>query len=68
MIVMIAGARAATLIFYRLLDKPGLQGNERVTATVGVEWGVFIALLRRARALLCRQTNARGRARRTAAA
>ncbi len=44
-IVMIAGGWTALLIFYRLLDKPGLQGNERVTATVGVEWGIFIALL-----------------------
>jgi hypothetical protein len=44
-IVMIAGGWASLLIFYRLLDKPGLQGNERVTATVGVEWGIFIALL-----------------------
>jgi hypothetical protein len=44
-IVMIAGAWAAVLIFYRLLDKPGLQGNQRITATVGVEWGIFIALL-----------------------
>jgi len=45
LIVIIAGGWAALLIFYRLLDKPGLQGNERVTATVGVEWGIFIALL-----------------------
>jgi hypothetical protein len=45
LILMIAGGWAALLIFYRLLDKPGLQGNERVTATVGVEWGIFIALL-----------------------
>jgi hypothetical protein len=44
-IVMIAGGWTALLVFYRLLDKPGLQGNERVTATVGVEWGIFIALL-----------------------
>jgi hypothetical protein len=44
-IVMIAGGWTALLIFYRLLDKPGLHGNERVTATVGVEWGIFIALL-----------------------
>jgi hypothetical protein len=43
--VMIAGSWTAILIFYRLLDKPGLQGNERITATVGVEWGIFIALL-----------------------
>jgi hypothetical protein len=45
LIVSIAGGWTAVLIFYRLLDKPGLQGNERVTATVGVEWGIFIALL-----------------------
>jgi hypothetical protein len=44
-IVTIAGGWSALLIFYRLLDKPGLQGNERITATVGVEWGIFIALL-----------------------
>jgi hypothetical protein len=44
-ILMIAGGWMALLIFYRLLDKPGLQGNDRVTATVGVEWGIFIALL-----------------------
>jgi hypothetical protein len=44
-IVMIAGGWTALLVFYRLLDKPGLEGNQRVTATVGVEWGIFIALL-----------------------
>src|SRR5664279_4488360 len=44
-VVMLAGGWAALLIFYRLLDKPGLQGNQRITATVGVEWGIFIALL-----------------------
>ncbi len=44
-IVMIAGGWTALLIFYRLLDKPELQSNERITATVGVEWGIFIALL-----------------------
>jgi hypothetical protein len=44
-IVTIAGGWAAILIFYRLLDKPGLSGNARVTSTVGVQWGIFIALL-----------------------
>jgi hypothetical protein len=44
-VVMVAGGWAALLIFYRLLDKPGLKGNQRITATVGVEWGIFIALL-----------------------
>jgi hypothetical protein len=45
LIVMVAGSWTALLIFYRLLDKPELQGNEQVTSTVGVEWGIFIALL-----------------------
>ncbi len=45
LVVMIAGGWTALLIFYRLFDKPGLQGNEQVTSTVGVEWGIFIALL-----------------------
>ncbi len=44
-IVLVAGGWTALLIFYRLLDKPGLQGTDRITATVGVEWGIFIALL-----------------------
>ncbi|HEV3045756.1 MAG TPA: hypothetical protein VGY13_00205 [Solirubrobacteraceae bacterium] len=45
LVVMLAGGWSALLIFYRLIDKPGLQGNDRVTATVGVQWGIFIALL-----------------------
>jgi hypothetical protein len=45
LIVMIAGGWTAVLIFYRLLDKPGLHGNQRFTATEGVQWGIFIALL-----------------------
>ena len=45
LVVMIAGGWTALLVFYRLLDKPGLQGTDRLTATVGVEWGIFIALL-----------------------
>ena len=44
-IVVIAGAWCALLIFYRLLSKPGLHGNQRLTTTVGVQWGIFIALL-----------------------
>jgi hypothetical protein len=43
-IVLIAGCWAALLIFYRMLDKPGLHGTQRITATVGVQWGIFIAL------------------------
>jgi hypothetical protein len=44
LIVMIAGGWSAVLIFYRLLDKPGVHGNQ-IIATVGVQWGIFIALL-----------------------
>jgi hypothetical protein len=44
-IVMLAGGWAAILIFYRLFDKPGLQGNEQVVSSVGVQWGIFLALL-----------------------
>jgi hypothetical protein len=44
-VTMIAGGWTALLIFYRLLDKPGLQGTQRITSTVGVQWGIFIALL-----------------------
>jgi hypothetical protein len=45
LIVTIAGGWASLLIFYRLLDKPSLQGTQKITATVGVEWGIFVALL-----------------------
>jgi hypothetical protein len=44
-IVMLAGAWVAILIFYRLFDKPGLQGNEQIVSSVGVQWGIFVALL-----------------------
>src|SRR2546427_3140037 len=44
--VIAAGAWTALLIFYRLLDKPGLQSSARTASIdVGVEWGIFIALL-----------------------
>jgi hypothetical protein len=45
LIVTIAGAWVAILIFYRLFDKPGLQGNQKFVSTVGLQWGIFIALL-----------------------
>jgi hypothetical protein len=44
-IVMLAGAWVAILIFYRLFDKPGLQGNAQIVSSVGVQWGIFVALL-----------------------
>jgi hypothetical protein len=62
-IVMIAGGWTAVLIFYRLLDKPSVQSNHAGTATtVGVEWGIFIALLV-ALALLYRGVRLRAEAR-----
>lgn len=44
-IVMIAGGWAALLIFYRMLDKPSLHGNDVISATEGITWGIFVALL-----------------------
>jgi hypothetical protein len=44
-IVMIAGGWSSLLIFYRLLDKPGVAADQRLTATVGLQWGIFVALL-----------------------
>jgi uncharacterized membrane protein len=45
MIVMIAGGWVALLVFYRMVDKPGVHGTQRITATVGVEWGIFLSLI-----------------------
>lgn len=44
-IIMLAGGWAALLIFYRMLDKPTLHGNDVISATEGITWGIFIALL-----------------------
>jgi hypothetical protein len=44
-VVTLAGGWAALLIFYRLVDKPSLSGTQRITATVGVKWGIFFALV-----------------------
>jgi hypothetical protein len=60
-IVMIAGAWSALLIFYRMLEKPGLHGTHRVASSVGVEWGIFLAL---ACALLLAVAGSRMRAQR----
>ena len=45
LVVMVAGAWAAVLVFYRLLDKPGTKANDIGATTIGVKWGIFIALL-----------------------
>ena len=44
-IIMLAGSWAAILIFIRLFAKPGLKSSETISATEGVTWGIFIALL-----------------------
>lgn len=44
-ITVVAGAWAALLIFYRMIDKPTLHGNDVISATEGITWGIFIALL-----------------------
>jgi hypothetical protein len=44
-IIMLAGGWAALLIFYRMLDKPSLHGNDVISATEGITWGIFIALM-----------------------
>lgn len=43
-VVLAAGAWTAALIFFRLIDKPSLSGTQRITATVGLQWGIFLAL------------------------
>lgn len=41
-VVAAAGAWAALLIFYRVLDHPSVTGRG---ATIGIQWGVFVAFL-----------------------
>jgi hypothetical protein len=46
LVVMVAGAWTALLVFYRMLDTPSLtQRHASVVTDVGVQWGIFIALL-----------------------
>ena len=39
-VVLAAGAWAALLIFYRVLDRPDIEGQ---AATVGIQWGFLVA-------------------------
>jgi len=41
-VIMVAGAWAGVLIFYRVLDHPDVSG---AGATIGIQWGVFVAFL-----------------------
>jgi hypothetical protein len=43
-IILVAGGWAALLIVWRLFDKPGVSGSAR-GATIGLQWGIFVALL-----------------------
>ena len=44
-VIMAAGGWAGLLIFYRMLDKPGTSHTaSRLTDTIGLRWGIFIAL------------------------
>ena len=41
-VIMVAGGWSALLIFYRVPDHPDVSG---VGATIGIQWGVFVAFL-----------------------
>ena len=43
-VILLAGAWAALLIFYRMLDKQGMQGSKTAVLTSGIQWGIFLAL------------------------
>jgi hypothetical protein len=43
-VISAAGAWAALLILIRMFDKPDASGNSVTGVTVGIEWGIFIAL------------------------
>lgn len=42
LVTMVAGGWVALLIFYRVIDHPNVSGPG---ATIGVQWGVFVAFL-----------------------
>jgi len=42
--IIIAGGWAMLLLVYRLFDKPSIQGDG-VGATIGIQWGIFGAML-----------------------
>jgi hypothetical protein len=47
-VVLAAGVWVALLLILRLFDKPGIS-THGVAANVGIQWGIFFALLRRPR-------------------
>jgi hypothetical protein len=44
-IITAGGVWTAILIFYRMLDKPGTTGSDKITTTIGIRWGIFLALI-----------------------
>ena len=46
MAITLAGGWAVLLLVWRLFDKPDIHG---ASATVGIQWGIFGALLGRGR-------------------
>ena len=44
-VIMGAGLWAALLLFYRLFDTPDVKGTRQVGATIGLQWGIFVALI-----------------------
>jgi hypothetical protein len=43
-VLMAAGVWAALLIVYRFFDKPGVDARGEGAATIGLQWGIFVAL------------------------
>jgi hypothetical protein len=43
-VIALGGTWVALLVLYRMIDKPGTSGNATLTTTIGVEWGIFMAL------------------------
>jgi hypothetical protein len=44
-VILAAGLWAAFLFFFRLFDKPGGHTTGRLTVTIGIQWGFFVAFL-----------------------
>jgi len=43
-VIILAGAWAAVLIFYRMLDQSSLTSGKNGILTTGIQWGIFLAL------------------------
>jgi hypothetical protein len=43
-VILLGGAWTSLLVFYRMLDKPGTTGNAQLTTTIGLQWGIFVAI------------------------